>query len=245
MRNEPSDGLRSVDSALVLLTALHQEGAMRVTDAASRLEVSVSTAHRLLTALVRRGFAEHLADRRYGPGWLPQEGGSPRAEVARLREAALPGMRRLVDAWEETVNLNLLVQDRVRFVATVECRQLLRVGDRTGRTLPAHLSSGGKAMLAMLSPAELESTLRDVGAAELKHVREELRSIRRRGYALNDQQTETGVTAIGVALPRVAGMSLASIALAMPAARFSTDRLAVWSADLTDAARDIAEVMRG
>lgn len=245
MRDSPSEGLRSVDSALVLVTALHHEGAMRVTDAASRLGVSVSTAHRLLTALVHRGFAEQLADRRYGPGPVLQEGGSHRDAVGRLREAALPRMRRLVDAWEETVNLTVLVQDRVRFIATAECRRLLKVGDRTGRTLPAHLSSGGKAMLALLAPTELESTLREMDRADLEKVRRELRSVRRRGYALNDQQTETGVTAVGVALPPLAGMPLASIALAMPTARYSVQRLPAWSADLADAARNIAESMKG
>ena len=218
---------------------------MRVTDAASRLGVSVSTAHRLLAALVHRGFAEQLADRRYGPGPVLQEGVPDRDALARLREAALPRMRRLVDAWDETVNLTVLVQDRVRFIATAECRRLLTVGDRTGRTLPAHLSSGGKAMLAMLPPAELESTLRQVDGAALERLRRELRTVRRRGYALNDQQTEKGVTAVGVALPRVAGMPPASIALALPTARYSADHLPAWSADLTDAARSIAESLRG
>ena len=57
MRNQSPDGLRSVDSALLLVTVLQQEGPMRVTDAAGRLGVSVSTAHRLLSALVHRDFA--------------------------------------------------------------------------------------------------------------------------------------------------------------------------------------------
>src|SRR3954451_5810556 len=134
---------------------------MRVTDAAARLGVSVSTAHRLLGMLVYRDFAEQLTDRRYGPGPLMRRGSLAEEPVARLREAALPHLRRLVDELGETVNLMVLAGADVRFVATVECGHVLRVGDRTGRTLPARTSSGGKAVLAGLGPAELVAVLGD------------------------------------------------------------------------------------
>lgn len=240
VRNRSPDGLRSVDAALLLATVLQQEGALRVTDVAGRLGVSLSTAHRLLTALVHRGFAEQHPDRRYGPGQVLQGSPAPPDAVARLREAAMPQMRRLVDRWQETVNLAVLRGCAVRFVATVECGHVLRVGDRTGRTLPAPLSSGGRAMLAALTPGELDAALRDLEEDAAQRLRDELRAVRRRGYALNDQLTETGLTAVGVALPRMtAGMPLASIAFAMPTARYTRASLAAWSADLAAAAADI------
>src|SRR3954467_13766265 len=97
VKNRPSYAIASVDSALLLATLLQHEGPMRVTDAAERLGVSGSTAHRLLGMLVYRDFAEQLPDRRYGPGPLMRGGALPRATVARLREAALPHLRGLVD----------------------------------------------------------------------------------------------------------------------------------------------------
>ena len=154
VKNKPPYAIASVDSALLLATLLQQEGPMRVTDAAERLGVSVSTAHRLLGMLVYRDFAEQLPDRRYGPGRLMRHGPAPQAPVARLREVALPYLRGLVDELGETANLMVLAGADVRFVATVESDQVLRVGDRTGRALPAHLSSGGKAVLAARSAAD-------------------------------------------------------------------------------------------
>ena len=145
MKNRPAYAIASVDSALLLATLLQQEGAMRVTDVAARLGVSVSTAHRLLGMLVYRDFAEQLPDRRYAAGPVLRRGPVQQASVTRLREVALPHLRRLVDAVGETANVMVLAGSDVRFVATVESDQVLRVGDRTGRTLPAHLSSGGKA----------------------------------------------------------------------------------------------------
>lgn len=240
MRNRAPDALRSVDSALLLATVLQQEGPLRVTDAAARLGVSVSTAHRVLGALVFRDFAVQLPDRSYGPGKLLQHSPAPPDAVAQLRDAALPHMRDLVDRLGETVNLTILVDSAVRFVATVECGHVLRVGDRTGRSLPAHLTSGGTAVLATLSRAELETALVGLDDLAVDRLHHELRAVRRCGYAVNDQRTEAGLTAVGVALPRVAGVPLASIALAMPTARYSRHSLAVWSADLSRAAAEIA-----
>lgn len=240
MKNKPPYAIASVDSALLLATLLQQEGPMRVTDAAERLGVSRSTAHRLLGMLVYRDFAEQLPDRRYGPGPLMQPGPLPQAPIARLREAALPHVRRLVDELGETVNLMVLARADVRFVATVECGHVLRVGDRIGRTLPAHLASGGKALLAVLPPDELAAVFDALDDAAGARLRRDLRVVRRYGFAVNDQATESGLTAVGVAVPGGAGLPRAAISLAMPTVRYSRNRLPGWAAALSAAAEEIA-----
>jgi IclR family transcriptional regulator, acetate operon repressor len=240
VKNKPSYGIASVDSALLLATLLQQEGTMRVTDAATRLGVSVSTAHRLLGMLVYRDFAEQLPDRRYAVGPVLRRGAVQQASVTTLREVALPHLRRLVDAVGETANLMVLAGPDVRFVATVESNQVLRVGDRTGRTLPAHLSSGGKAVLAGLGADELAVLLEPLDDAAVARLDRELRAVRRRGFAVNDQETEAGLTAVGVAVPPAGGFSGAALSLAAPTARYSRDRLPVWAAALSETAGVIA-----
>ena len=54
MQNEPPYPLQSVDNALRLAQLLQTEGSLRLTDAAARLNVAPSTAHRLLAMLVYR-----------------------------------------------------------------------------------------------------------------------------------------------------------------------------------------------
>src|SRR3954469_21009932 len=88
VKNRPPYAIASVDAALLLATLLQQEGPMRITDAAERLGVSRSTAHRLLGMLVYRDFAEQLPDRRYGPGPLMRGGRLPQEPGARLRAPA-------------------------------------------------------------------------------------------------------------------------------------------------------------
>jgi DNA-binding IclR family transcriptional regulator len=239
VKNKPAYAIASVDSALLLATLLQQEGALRVTDAAARLGVSVSTAHRLLGMLVYRDFAEQLPDRSYGAGPVLRGGPVQQASVTTLREVALPHLRRLVDAVGETANVMVLAGSDVRFVATVECDRVLRVGDRTGRTLPAHLSSGGKALLATLDDEQLAAVLEPLEQTASAKLARELRTIRRRGFAVNDQGTEAGLTAVGVAVPAGAGLPPAALSLAMPSVRYSGDRLPAWGTALAAAAAAI------
>jgi IclR family acetate operon transcriptional repressor len=228
VKNKPAYAIESVDNALLLAQLLHQEGPQRVTDAAERVGVSVSTAHRLLAMLVYRDFAVQATDRRYGPGPLLRSAELSRAPTAVLRRAGIPHLQRLVAITEESANLMVLASDEVRFIATVESDQILRVGDRVGRTLQARLSSGGKAILAELPAAEVDLRYGGRNDVDLTRLHHDLGLIRKRGFAINDQATEKGLTAIGVAVHDVDGPPSAAVSLAMPSVRFDRDRLNQW-----------------
>ncbi|NKQ52692.1 IclR family transcriptional regulator [Amycolatopsis sp. K13G38] len=234
MRNKPQYSIASVDHALQLAALLQQEGTLRVTDAADRLGVSASTAHRLLSMLVYRDFAEQGPDRRYGPGKVLRPAAASEAPVPLLRRASGPHLRKLVDTTRETANLMVLAGIEVRFVTTVECDQVLRVGDRVGRSLPAHLSSGGKAMLAALTPAAVDALYADADL-DLPRLHRELRLVRKRGFAINDQRTETGLTAVGVAVRDASGTPVAAVSSALPTARFAREKLSALVSAVSEA----------
>jgi IclR family transcriptional regulator, acetate operon repressor len=238
MKNKPQYAIESVDNALHLAQLLLLEGPMRVSDAASRLDVSVSTAHRLLAMLVYRDFAEQDPDKRYRPGPVLRSATSTDLPLSELRRTAIPHLQRLVDRVDESANLLVLTGNEVRFVHTVECTQLLRVGDRAGKSLPAHVTSAGKAMLSALDDDQLEDTLREVDEAERTQLRRSLRAVRQNGFALNNGQTETGLTAIGVPV-RCGGGRIAGISLAMPSARFKRDKVAAWVQEMHACAQAI------
>jgi IclR family transcriptional regulator, acetate operon repressor len=245
MQNRPAYAIDSVDKALLLAVLLQQEGPLRVTDAAERLGVSVSTAHRLLAMLVYRDFAHQQEDRRYRAGRVLQGAASSGAPVTEVRRVALPYLRRLVDRLDETANVMVPVGSDVRFVATVECDQLLRVGDRTGRRLPAHRTSGGKALLAALPPDALEEALQSVDEIARPQLLRELKAARRRGVAVNDQGTEAGVTAVGAAVRDPAGTPVAAVSVAVPTVRFSREALPRWADELTAVAVAIERELAG
>lgn len=241
VQNQPAYRIQSVDHALHLAALLAQEGPLRLSEAAARLGVARSTAHRLLATLVHRGFAAQGEDRRYEAGPLMRTAGAPEP-IAELRRIALPHLQALTERTGETSNLLVVVGDQARFVASVECSQVLRVGEREGRILPAHLASGGRAVLATLDEDEIRA-LYDAKRSpmvDVDRLLRELRRVRRQRFALNDQLTETGVTAIGAAVPDAPGAGRSAVSLALPTARFRQDRLATWVEHLSATVERIA-----
>lgn len=105
-----------------------------------------------------------------------------------------------------------------------------KIGDRRGVVLPANKASTGKAMLAQMTRSQVQTVfqntvrLRDgsTNAAWLNRLMNELAVIRARGFATNFEGTETGVSAIGVAIHDGDGTPIAGLSISIPHARFST-----------------------
>jgi IclR family transcriptional regulator, acetate operon repressor len=224
MRKMPTEIVSSVDTALRLIHILRDQGEVGVTEVATMLGISISSAHRLLATLVYRDFAERTIRRRYAPGPALELRPGAHSPVMALQEALRPTMRHLAQTLGETTSLGLLLGERVRIIATVEANRVLRVGDQEGTVLPAYKTAIGKAILAFM-PEERALALIDrstdpVSADDLARVTAELRGARNRGFAINHGEAETGVTAIGVPIFDSDGQVQAGLAVVMPSARF-------------------------
>ncbi|MGY1638858.1 IclR family transcriptional regulator [Geodermatophilus sp. SYSU D00742] len=219
----------SVDNALWLLQLVGESQALRVAEAAELLGVARSTAHRLLTALRRRGFV--MQDRpngAYRPGPALYEIGLAAVNRIDIRRVARPVLEQLREETQETVSLALLEGTTVRFLDCAESPRSVRVGNRTGVVRPAHASAVGKAVLAGLSDAELDRRYPDgtlppatttAALTDLAGLRAELATIRAQGYALNWEESADGVCAVAVALKDTVGQPLAGLGVAAPSSR--------------------------
>jgi DNA-binding IclR family transcriptional regulator len=251
VKNKPPYAIESVDNALRILQMLRDSGQVRVSDVAAELGIARSTAHRLLAMLVYRDFAVQADDRSYRPG--PAVSAEPlRAEPAqRLRQVMRPHMEALCVKLAETINLVVRLGTQSRFLHTVESAQVLRVGDRQGAILPAWKTSGGKALLAELTDAQLTALLRGANGrppegmtvAERRLLVNELRLVRDRGYAENIEQSESGVCAIGVCVRDKAGDPVAALSVSAPSVRYTPGRSRAFLRELrTTVARAQADI---
>ncbi|KXF52238.1 hypothetical protein AXA44_01110 [Rhodococcus sp. SC4] len=233
MKNPPPYPLSSVDNALLLLHILRDQGRLTVSEAAELLGIGRSTAHRLLAMLVYRDFAVQDDAREYRPGPSLVMSAVGHQGTGELNMLLRPLMTSLRDRFKETVHLVVRNGRWVRFIASVECDQYLRVGDRRGTTMPARTTSGGKALLAELSDEQLSRLYHvkdESGGASLdsEHdlpqdkwdaMMQSLGTIRRRGFALNVGESEVGLTAVGVVLRNVREVPVAALSVAAPTAR--------------------------
>src|ERR1700754_4152399 len=158
----PAYPIASVNNALLLLLLFREQPRVRLTDACSYLGVAHSTAHRLLAMLIHHGFVQQdPQSRTYRPGPTLLEIGLAVVEKSDVRTKARPMLTALVDQFNETVHLMTLEGTQVRYIDAVEGSRALRVVPRTGTMLPAHCTSGGKALLADLSDDRIRSLYAD------------------------------------------------------------------------------------
>lgn len=232
IKQSPAYAIQSVDNALRIAAMLQLEGPLTVTQVADRIGCARSTAHRLLQMLVYRDFAAQEDDRSYRVGPLLELAAHSRSASSRLRAAALPHLQRLVDLLDESANLIVRTGNTVRFIASVESGQTLRVGSREGMVFPAHHTTAGLLLLAELSPDELTQLYAEERYADrpehrpdLARLRAELASIRRNGFALNQGRSERGVVAVGVPVCGADGKSIAGMSVSLPSVRYSKDDL--------------------
>ncbi|MPZ79249.1 MAG: helix-turn-helix domain-containing protein [Actinophytocola sp.] len=247
MGNDTS-GATSVDKALALVLLLNEAQQIRVSEAADALGVARSTAHRLLNQLRAREFAVQDGRRVYRPGPALRALTSTPSTLPDLRRALHDHLLSCSKQVSETVHLMVLEGNGVRFVDGVEGPHTLRVGPRTGVVLPAHCTSGGKALLAALSPDDLRALYprglprsNDNAVATLPALIRHLAQVRRRGYATNINESERGISAIGCPVIDATGRTVAAMAIAAPSARCSRERIGELAPLLADAAREAGQ----
>ena len=158
-------------------------------------------------------------------------------------------MRDLSEHLRESVHVGMLDGANVRFLAAVEGPAAVRVASRLGRTLPAHCTSTGKALLAQLPESELRQLLPEEqlervtphSIATRSELEEELSRTRRRGYAANREESEEGVASVAVPIPTSApGLRLALNAAA-PRHRLAKSQYPAVADALRVAAEQIAD----
>jgi len=218
-------GLQSVSTALDLLDCFVSQEELGVSDVARQLGVAKSTAHRLLTTLCSRGFAERNPETgRYRLGLHLYELGTLAISRYSLRRTAMPLLHELQELSGCTIHLAVADGAEVIQLERLESSRCTPLFSGIARRQPVHSTACGKA-IAALDPACATariragfpectpSTVRTAGEFE-----RELASTRRRGFALNHDETRPGLTSVGVAVRDHSGRAIAALSIVAPTA---------------------------
>jgi DNA-binding IclR family transcriptional regulator len=247
----PQYPIDSVDNALRVLLLLGERPTLRLTDVSHYLGVASSTAHRLLAMLQYRGFVrQDSATRSYVPG--PTLDGLAFGVLRRLdvRTIARPVLERLNEEVQESIHLGRLEGSDVHFIDSVESNRALRVGGRLGRSMPAHCTSTGKALLSMLTEDELLRLYPDEELPRLtansigtrSELGKALVEIRERGFARSREESEEGVTSVAVPLRATRSPRLA-VNVSVPVSRMTDAVEEVILGRLTAAAEELDHLL--
>ena len=256
-RNEQQGRRREYDvavlgKALDLLEALADGGELGLTDLSRRGHVHKTSAYRILTTLERRGYVlKDKEDRTYAPGPKLLAVSAAFVSGLGLVQVARPVLEAVHAEFGETVNLGVLNDRRVLYIDMLESTQGLRMAARVGAEDALHSTALGKAILVCMSPEELKPLLagykwerrtrRTITTVET--LQRELARVRQRGYAIDDEENETGARCVGVPIRDRDGRPIAALSVSGPASRLPYPILKRIGKRLKAAAQEIAHRM--
>lgn len=222
-------GLGTVRRALTLLDwVAAQPTPPSVRDCAVALGLNLTTAYHLVNTLSDARYLRKNADRRLSVG--PQVAAlyGVLARNAQPARVLLPILEQLRADTGETCYLSSWEGGEVLMQIVVESPQALRVsGLYAGSRGPAQCRASGKAMLAFLPEREREDylaggpfpavTSRTI--TDPDRLREELRTIAGRGYAVDQEEFEEGVCCIAAPYFDLSGRIRGAVSVSMPTFR--------------------------
>lgn len=245
--------VQSVDRALDLVEALASaDGEVSITALATRTGLHVSTVHRLLSTLLRRGYVRQNAETsRYYAGPKLATLAEGRSRFGDMRVRARPILHAITETTRETANLVVLDDNAAVYIETIPSPQVVRLFTAVGNRVPLHATGAGKCLLAGLPAAKRDALIERlelrpytprtiVDAAALRRALDEARE---RGFTIDDEEYDEGVRCVAVPVP-VTGDAVAAISLSAPASRFTRQRCLELVPMLRRAAAELAAALR-
>jgi DNA-binding IclR family transcriptional regulator len=226
--------LSSVANAIRLTKAFSEhEFEMGISALAGRLGLAKSTVHRLATTLVEYDILEQNRESgKYRLGLALFELGTlVRRKMDAVSESRQQ-MHALLEVTGETVQLAVLDHLSVLYIRILESRQAVRMSSTVGSRAPAHCTSVGKALLAFQPPEVVKQvidnglrrfTANTITAAEV--LQEELASVRAKGYAVDDEESEVGLRCVAAPIRDHTGLVAAAISVSAPVQRMTKKNL--------------------
>jgi IclR family acetate operon transcriptional repressor len=222
------------------------------------------TLHRMLQQLESAGLLERGADnRQYGTGVRLRKLAENLLLNDTFHGARHGVLRALVNEVGESCNLTALSGSEVMYLDRVETPAPLRFYLHSGSRVPVHCSASGKIFLAGMTPAQRQrllthapleaftpKTLTDLNALE-----EEIKQVKRQGYALDNEEFLPGLLCVAVLVPSISGRSNLCVAAQapimrlgpvkalslLPALQRAADALSRIESDATDPLNDSSE----
>lgn len=237
---------------LILEILGKSDQAMTATEINDQLGLPKQTVHRLCVTLEENGF-------------LTRQGNSKKYQVARRLRALGSGLlhnsrdhiarhqilKGVAESVGETVNFAVPGNTGMSYQDRVETDWPFRVQLPIGTSVPFHCTASGKTFLSSLAPKKQQAMIAALDLTKQtqhtfdnpRSLLEELRKIRKQGYALDQEEFIEGMVAIAVPVVDPSGRFVAAVAYHGPAQRMSLTEAVEKKSILQDAAIKLRKVL--
>ncbi len=208
---------------------------MGTLEIARRLGLHKATASRILLTLVREDFLRQEPDtKKFKLGRKALIIGRSAIDSLNTGLVSLSQkyIDQLADELKETVLLKKVMEGKSIILYVAREKRAVRLIRSIGERMPILLSSGGRAILAFSKEKNIRMS---------EKMKQEMKKIRRDGYALNNEEGSLGITSIGVPVFNKKGKPVAAVVVTGPGGRLRVGA----NADIVEKIKETARMIGG
>lgn len=224
----------SLTRALRVLEFLAQsKRGFSISDLSRQLKVPKSSLHLIMTTLEQEGYLQKNTRNGQFRLGLKLVGLSRAAlDGLSLRDTARPYLEALMKKTKLTVHMGVLERNEAVIIEKIEAPGIIKVATWIGRRMDVNCTGIGKALIATIPEEQLAAQVRAGSLARhnyktivsLPRLKQEMASVREKGYSFDDEEDEIGLRCIGVALTSE-GKAMAAISVAGTTAQIPHERV--------------------
>lgn len=249
MANQNGVLVQSVARALEILELFQKSRTLGISDIAEAMELSKSTIYGLVNTLVTFGYLEQESEtKKYRLGMKLFELGTTVEQRMDLRREARPFCEDIAKRYGQTVHLATHWEGEVVYIDKFDQPDFLISYSQVGKRAPMSCTGVGKALLAYLPLSYLEQyvfskplpqkTSHSLSTKEA--LLENLEEVRRRGYAVDDEEIELGLRCVAAPIFNHQGQPVAAVSLSGMVNKMTPEVLASLAVDLVACAAAIS-----
>jgi IclR family KDG regulon transcriptional repressor len=215
----------------ILKCFLGEKTHLKISEIARQLKLDRSTTYRILLSLEKCSLVEK--DEKTGEyllGLSTFEIGNTYLRRIDFIKISEPIMMELASKVQETVHLAVLSDTEIVYVDKADSPRSLGVMSKMGQRAPIYCTALGKTLLAFQPEDEQSRIIHDIRLIPLtprtitskQKLLEELKGIRKQGYALDRREIEEDVECIGAPIRNHIGDVIAAISISGPRRKIHT-----------------------
>ena len=220
--------ISAVNRAVAVIDTVASGNGQTLFEVARGASLDEATTLRYLSSLCDHGYV--FRDERnasYHLGLRLYQLGQQAIGLRDVRKVALPFMERLLERFEETVNLAHARGDSIVIIDVLESRRSIRRGATVGEPDLWHASALGKAILAAAGVEDAWRVLTGVERPRyttrtlvgIDELLDDLAEVRQRGYAIDDEEYEDGLRCVAAAINDRRGRPVYAVSISGVAGR--------------------------
>ena len=212
----------SVDNACRLLSCFSDAEQMGISELARNCSLSKATVSRLIASLEKNGFVmKNRLSGKYELGLSFLIYGSYARERNVLANSFDEALRDLAKKYNATAHLAAMVNNELIILNKISEGGFIYMSSRIGCSLDAYATATGKCILAYSPAREVEKYVAGVSLVKKtdktitspEALYDELYTIRRNGYALDDGETHDGLFCVAAPALDVNGKPIAAVSV--------------------------------